>query len=459
MKTNGSFPALSADDLRERSAFRKQMLRLAAPVALQGLISAAVNYADVLMLSAVNQDALSAVSQAGQVTFVLTLVYMGLSMGVSILTAQYWGKGDRNVISKVLGLATRISVLVSVVFFLLAELLPRQLMRIYTPDGALLDYGAAYLRVVAVSYLAMSLSQPMLASVKSTEQTKACSFISAGCLLANIALNALAVFVLFPNDPMGAVTGVAGATVISRILETAACFFWVQTKGHAEWKPGYVLRTEKWLKRDFRKCSFAAQLNYLIWGGAITATSALVGHVSTDMVSAFSVAGSVRNLAIVACDGLSAAGGILIGKYLGAKRISLAIWSLILGALAGAVVLAITPLCLKMVSLTDEASAILKTMLLICSYYCIGKSFNATMVCGVFCAGGDTRFGLICDTFSMWGVILPLACLCAFALKLSPGWIFFVLCLDEFIKMPFMVLHYRKYKWLNNLTRTEEETA
>ena len=78
-------------DQRELAQFPATVISLALPVTVQSLISAAVNYADVLMLSHVGQDAMSAVSQANQITFVLTLFYLGLSTGVTILSAQYWG--------------------------------------------------------------------------------------------------------------------------------------------------------------------------------------------------------------------------------------------------------------------------------------------------------------------------------------------------------------------------------
>lgn len=456
---------LSQTDNLEMRSFGKTVFSLALPVMVQSLISAAVNYADVLMLSRVSQSAMSAVSQANQITFVLTLFYMGLATGVTILSSQYWGIGNLRAIGQTLGLALRLSLGISAVFFLGALLLPGQLMGLYTPDPELIGYGIPYLRIVSVGYLAMGVSQMMLASMKSMEQTKISSVFSSASLICNIALNAVAIFVLFPGEPEKAVMGVAAATVISRILEAVGCFVWMNRKSGISWQGKDLIRSEAWLKADFRSCTWKVQLNYLIWGGALSVTTALIGHVSSDMVSAYAVANSVRNLVIVGCTGMSTAGGILLGKYLGAGRLALAkaagdrlrLWSILIGAASGGILLLIRPLCLKMAVLNDSAAQILDYMLLICSVYCIGKSFNSTMVGGIFCAGGDTRFGLICDTVAMWGVILPLAALCAFHWKLQPQWVFLVLCMDEFAKMPFVALHYSKYRWLNNLTRNNEE--
>ena len=458
-------PELSDEDVLENKLFRSTLWKLALPIALQALISAAVNYADVLVLSSVNQEALSAVSLAGQVTFVLTLLYMGLSTGLCILATQYWGRRDIPIIEKALGMSVRLSAVVSVVFFLLTLLLPQALMRIFTPDEAVIAYGAPYLRTLSVSYLAMAVSQMLLAVMRSVEQTKTSAWISSLCLVVNIALNLLAVFALFAGNTMLCVVGVAAATVLARILELALCLRWSRRENAVRLRLAAVRATDGWLKKDFYACTVKVQLNYLVWGGALTAMSALIGHVSTDMVSAYSVANSVRNLAIVACTGLATGGGVLLGKQLGANKLALAkltgqrlcSWSLGLGGLAGLTILLARPLCLSWFRLSPKATELLDGMLLVCALYCVGKAFNSTMVGGVFCAGGDTRFGLLCDVVAMWGVILPLGYLCAFVWKLPPIWVFVVLSLDELIKMPFVALHYRKGKWIRNLTRDAKE--
>jgi putative MATE family efflux protein len=453
---------LTDEDRLEVRNFLGALLKLSLPIAFQSLISAAVSSADVFMLARVGQDALSAVSLASQTTFVLTLFYFGLTTGASILAAQYWGKNDVGTIEKILGLALRISVMISFAFFLASLLIPRALMRLFSPDEILIAYGAGYLRAISFSYLFTGLSQMYLAIFKSMERTRVSAAISSVCLTLDIILNAVVVFLLFPGDPRMAAIGVALTTVVSRSVELMLCLVWNRRQKLVKLRMRHVLHAEGWLLKDFGRCTLPVQVNYLVWGGALTVTSALMGHIGSDMVSANSVAGAVRNLATVLCSGLAGGGGILLGKHLGARRLALAKqegkrllkWSLILGAFAGAAVLLVRPLCLSLVSMSPDTHRLLDGMLFICAYYCIGKSFNSNLVAGIFCAGGDTRFGLICDAVTMWGVILPLGYLCAFVWKWPTIWVFFVLCLDEFIKMPFVAMHYRKYRWINNLTHT-----
>ena len=74
---------------------------------IQYLIGTLVNIADTVMLGYVSQTAMSASSLANQYTFILFCLYYGMATGTSVLCAQYWGKGDKKTVERILGLAER----------------------------------------------------------------------------------------------------------------------------------------------------------------------------------------------------------------------------------------------------------------------------------------------------------------------------------------------------------------
>lgn len=119
-------------------------------------------------------------------------------------------------------------------------------------------------------------------------------------------------------------------------------------------------------------------------------------------------------------------------------------------------ILLLTPVILHFASLTDTANGYLKYMLFMSSYYVIGKSINSMTIGGIFPAGGDTEFGLKCDAVTMWCFAVPLGFIAAFVLKLPVLLVYFVLNLDELVKLPSVYKHYRKYNWLKNLTEKGE---
>ena len=63
------------------------------------------------------------------------------------------------------------------------------------------------------------------------------------------------------------------------------------------------------------------------------------------------------------------------------------------------------------------------------------------------------RITIIVDSIFMWLVAVPLTFLGAYVLKLPPVWVYFIMTLDEFEKMPVVFIHYFRNKWLTNITR------
>ena len=96
-------------------------------------------------------------------------------------------------------------------------------------------------------------------------------------------------------------------------------------------------------------------------------------------------------------------------------------------------------------------------MLLMCSYYILGRSINAVLIGGIFPSGGDTKFGFICDSVTMWAFIVPAGALAAFVLGLPVMAVYFILNLDEIIKLPVVFIHYRKYGWAKNIVNDTAE--
>ncbi|MBR3332770.1 MAG: MATE family efflux transporter, partial [Clostridia bacterium] len=107
-----------------RSAYR-QIAKLTGPIIVQNLLSAFVTSADVVMLNFVGQAHISAVSLAAQYASVLFMVLYGLGTGVTMLSAQYYGKGDLRAVEAVQGIALRFSVIVSALFAGAALLIPQ----------------------------------------------------------------------------------------------------------------------------------------------------------------------------------------------------------------------------------------------------------------------------------------------------------------------------------------------
>lgn len=445
---------------QDARSFYKQLFVLVGPIALQNLISAAVNSADVLMLNYVGQTALAAVSLAGQVSFVLMLFYVGLSSGLVMLTAQYWGKHDTFSIETLAGIALKFSGAVGIVFCAASFFCPSALMRIFTNEPRLIEAGAQYLRIVSISFLFMSVSQVFEAVFKSIEHVRTVTAITFVTLSLNIVLNAVFIFGLCGAPKLG-IIGVAIATSVSRTVEIIICLIVSFFIPEVKLRPGILFRRNPLLFRDFVHYSFPAMGNEVVWGAAFSMYSAILGRLGEDIVAANSIVAVVRELASVLCFGMAYGGAILLGKEMGgsdlekAKADASRLWkaTVAAGLLATFIIISLRPVVLTMVQLTPGATMLLSSMLIISAINIFGASINTAFICGLFRSGGDSRFGLIMDTVAMWGVSIPLGLIAAFVLKVSPLWVYLILSLDEFEKIPVVVIHYLRGTWIRNITR------
>lgn len=443
-------------DERKRS-LRKEIVRLALPIALQQFMTALVGACDAIMLGKLSQDAMSAVSLATQVNFVFNLFMFAFMAGENMFVAQYYGKGDYTGISQVFSLVTKICGCIAVVFLAGTLFFPEQLMRILTNEETLITLGSEYLRVIGISYVFSGIAQTFLAIMKNCGAVNMSTLINGVMVMLNIVLNAVFIFGLSGFPKMG-IKGAALATVLATVVQFL-------------WSVGYVLCRIRAVKYSLRSCekklfgrfwqkAVPLLINNLAWGIGFSMYSVIMGHLGTDAVAANGIANISKNLVVCFCLGLGNAGSIIVGNRLGADRLqeakeaggTLTRIAIIAGIVSGLVLIALSPFITKMVDLTPTARGYLQKMLLISSYYIAGKSVNCMTVGGIFASGGDSKFGMLCDSVTLWCITVPLGCICAFILKLPVMVVYFVLNLDEIIKLPVVYKHYKKYKWIKNLT-------
>lgn len=451
----------TANAPEKKTGFYKSLFVLAFPLLLQNLMNSAISATDTLMLGLVGQNQLAASSLAGNLQFLVNMFIYGIGSGSSVLIAQYWGRKDYDTIEHTIGIALRFTLIIGFLFSCAALFFPTQVMRIYTTEEALIDYGVQYLRIVGFGYLLNSFTQVYISSQRAMERVVFGTIVNMVSMVLNIVLNACFIFGIGPFPELG-IVGVAIATLTSQI---AAFVISVYDACQSDRKVRIRLSTffaqKKELFRDFVKYTLPALGNDFSWGLGFSMYSVILGRLGSDIVAANSYASTVRSLSTVLCFAIANAGAIIMGKTMGENRLEEAraqgrrflILSIITGCLAGFGILVVRSFIVGHVNLTETAMSYLNTMLLISSANVVGQSINTMCMCGIFRSGGDTRYGFICDTCVMWIYGVGVGLLCAFVLKVPPIWVYFALFMDEIIKMIPNFIRYSQKKWIRNITR------
>ena len=440
--------------------FLKKLWKISFPIAMQSFMLAAVAAADSLMLGSLDPNAMSAVSEATQIQFIQNMILSSVASGCTILGAQYWGKGSKGTIVDIFCMILRLNFIVSMFFFIGCVFFPRTLMVLFTDEPALIEIGIRYLKIAGWSYLLTGISQCYLAIMKVSDHPEVAARISIAAVIINIVLNAFLIYGIgfFPQmDERGA----AAATLIARIIELGACVFFSHKPDYL--RPSFkgLFRRYRYISGDFTKIVLPVLSASLIWGIGFTSYTSFMGHMGEDAAAANSVAAVVRDLVCCMCNGIASAAGIIIGNELGAGRLAegklygdrIMRLSFVCGLVSTGIMFAVTPLLLKFVKLNEQASDYLLQMMLVMSVYMIGRCVNTIVINGIFYCGGDSVFDTVSLIVTMWMLAIPLAVLGTYIFDWPVFIVYGCTCLDEVGKIPWVIVHHKKYKWVKDLTQ------
>ncbi len=446
----------------EKKEFYKELFTLAIPIGLQNLLVALIGATDALMLGRLEQDAVSAVSLANQIVFIMNLFIGAVVGGGGVLIAQYWGKGNKNMVKNLFCMILKWSLGISFVFFLLAMLIPDGLMRIYTPDAKLIEIGESYLRAVCISYLFSGITQCYYLKMKVEGKASKSVIISIVTLVTDVVLDIFLIYGLAGVPKLGA-NGSAYSTVAVELIAIVWCIVESHRKGSIHPDLQGLKWFSKGVTKDWLKIALPSLGSSLAWGLSISMHSLIMGHLGSDATAAASITSVVLELVTCVCKGISAGAGIILGKLLGSslfdkakaygrKLCHMSFW---VGGIHLILLCLLAPLVTVFFVLTDVARGYLITMLIFTGVYVFAYSINTVVVCGIFPAGGDTKYDAISVFIATWCIALPLALLGTFVFGLPVMVIYIIMSMDEIIKVPFVLPRYKKYLWLKNLT-TEE---
>jgi putative MATE family efflux protein len=444
--------------LRDRRYYTT-LLTIALPIITQNFISSLLNMIDVTMLGQLGEVSIAAVGLANQVFFLLTLMLFGANSGMGVFTAQLWGKRDVPSIHKVLGIGLLIGLSGSLVFTVLALVLPAPVLRIFTTDPAVIASGVSYLRIVGWSYMVTAVSFAFSSVLRSTGQVRVPMVVSIGALSLKTLLNYGLILGHFGLPALG-VQGAAIATVIARVVEMTALLAIIYTrKLTAAARPGELLGFSRTFLSTVLKTSLPVLINETLWSLGVTMYNVVYGRIGTDAIAAVNIAASIENLAFVIFMGLSDATGIMVGNRIGAKEEDMAfaygrqtlMISTIGAILIGVVILVGRDFILGFYNLTPESRLLARNILMVMGFALWVKVSNMTIIVGILRAGGDTRFSLFLDTGTVWLVGVPLAVLGGLVLHLPVYIVYLMVIGDEVCKYIIGVWRFSTKRWINNV--------
>jgi putative MATE family efflux protein len=440
------------------------MLSLAIPVAIQQFITASLNMVDVVMVGQLGEASIAALGLANQIFFLLILFLFGVTSGMAIFTAQFWGKRDEERIRAVMGICLTVAISVGTLFTLAATLIPETVLSFYTEDPEVIALGSSYLSIVGFSYIFMAITTSYYAILRSITLVRLTVIVSVIALILKTILGYLLIFGVGPF-PMLGVRGAAFGTAFGWVFQCFLILILVyRLKTPLAANPLTFIRFERVFLLDVLKTAMPAAANEVFWSVGITIYNAVYARIGTDAIASVQISAAVEEIVYVFFIGLGNACAIMIGNKIGEGKKELAfeygrrytILTVMVALLAGLLVLFVRGPVVSLYEVSPQAAQNARTLMLIFASTAWLRSINFILFVGALRAGGDTRFAMFMELTTIWVVGVPAALIGGFVLRLPVTGVYMLVLLEELVKVFVITRRYLSRKWIHDLVNVPE---
>ena len=448
--------------------FYRRFSVLTMSLALQNLLTYSVNLADNIMIGRYSQDAMSAISLCNQFQFLLQMLVVGVSEGVVVLGAQYWGRQEYKPIRNIIGVGLRFGLGIALLLFLGAFFMPETLLGLMNDDPAILREATQYIRIVSFTYLIFTATNTLTASLRSIGIVKIGYILSFSTLCINVVLNYGLIYGNWGLPELG-IRGAAIATLTSRFVELLIVLYFFKFRERClQLSVKTLLHIDRSYIQDYVQVSLPLLITQTTWGVAQIIQTGIIGHLhdAGSAIAANSIAVLTFQIISVIGYGAASAAAILTGKAVGQGDLSLLrrqtftfqLIFLALGLVTGLSIYLSTDWILAFYpTLTEHTRGITTQFIAVMAITSVGTCYQMAADVGIIRAGGSPSFSMKNNTVFMWLIVLPVALFCAFVLKLPAVVVFFCLKSDQLLKCPVIFWYTNSYKWIKNVTRPQVE--
>ena len=449
--------------VREKG-FYKRVALIALPIALQGLITSGVNMMDTIMVGAVGETQLSAVSLANQFITIFHIFCMGIGMGASVLVARYYGMQDKSSLKKTVSIMLRLCLLLSVLFCVATILIPREIMLIYTSDKKIISFGIRYLRYSIISYFFLGLSLTCTIVLRNVGKVKIPLFTSIAAFFINVGANYIFIFGKFGVPEMD-VAGAALGTLVSRVFEfSVICGYLLFKDKEIGFRIKDLFRPVGVLWKEYIRISIPVLISDGILALGNNSVAMVIGRLGESFVSANAITAVTQQLSSVLIQGFSQAGGIITGYTLGegnrdkAQRQGYGFLGIgfMFGLVTALIIMLISGPMISAYNISEETQLLARQLMWSISIIVVFQATNSIMTKGVLRGGGDTKVLMIADNIFLWVASIPLGIIAGFILKLPAFWIYFALKIDQVLKAFWCIIRLRSGKWIKKIRSQKE---
>jgi len=440
----------------EYSTELKRLFRLAAPLAAAQAGAQLMGIVDVAVLGRLGARELAASGLGNAIFFAVSILGMGMVMGVDPLIAQAIGAGDRVRARHVLWQGLWLALVTSAVLTLLL-LGATAAIPLIGAQSELVDPARIFLLVRVAGLTPFLLFFVFRSYLQAQGLTRALLVSMIGANILNFLGDLLFVFggsrlpawtgLLRAVPPMG-VGGAALATVICTVLQllvVAIPALRIEVAGHVDhrWNTPEILRAS------------SVGLPLGLQMGAEVGIFALVGvlasRLGTMQLAAHQLTIGLASFTFTVALGVAAAGSVRVGNAIGARDARATRVAGHAAFVAGAVVMGISGLAFalfpraitRLVTNQENVIAAALPLMLVAAVFQLSDGIQAVGA-GVLRGAADTRYAFVANLIGHWGVGLPVALLLGFTFHLGIVGLWWGLCVGLTVVAVLLFLRFER---------------
>jgi putative MATE family efflux protein len=429
------------------------IVALVWPLFVENVLRTSLMSVDTLMLSRYSEQAVAAMSLAGQIAFFIMLVYMMISVGASIVIAQHLGAGNRREAGLVgvgsLALMLGVSLTLSLTVYLLAE----PVIALYHVEPQVAGYAVQFLQIFGGLSMFMALNISQASIIRVWGHPRDPMWVNIGCLLLTVIGNALCLFGWFGFPVLG-IPGVAGVTVLSQLVACLVYQWIIKRRTGIDLPLRDLGRVPGSVYRSVLAVGVPTVGENLSYNASQIAILAMIAQMGTDALAAFGILIAV--LRYVFMPGISIGNGtqLKVGYLVGAGRPDEATARVyryfgtgFLISLGLVTVVALTrgPI-LGLFTRDPKLLALAASVLLVAVIHEPGRNFN-TIIIPALKGAGDVRFPVYVGILSMWGISVLGSWVLGIKLGLGLVGVWIAMASDEWVRGIVMLLRWRSGAW------------
>ncbi|MCD4784069.1 MAG: MATE family efflux transporter [Candidatus Eremiobacteraeota bacterium] len=395
---------------------RKNITSLAIPSIGEFILHMSIGIVDLAFVGRLGAEATASSGIAWQVIWFMSMLFFGINAGTIALVARYTGAGHKEKAQAAAGqsliIATILSFFATLFFIYYAD----GILRILGAKPDITQMGASYLRILASSFMCMSLMMNITASIKSSGDTRTPMFIAGALVVLNVFLDYGLIFGKF-GLPAHGFLGSAEASVIVTSLGTIFCITgiflgWFKIKI----TPENFLRLRWDIIGKILKIGLPVSLEHLFWVTAAALFVWMVARMGTVPLAVHNILLRAESFSFMPGIGFSVAARVAVGQALGegnkAKARACAWESVKMGSvLMGAVGLVFVLFPHMFIKIFTNDPAVIaggaETLRIIGIIQPIQGILFVLM--GTLKGAGDTKATMVIAFVGLWCVRIPLA--------------------------------------------------